>query len=58
MLLAALPNQHFVSRKGSVAVFARVILTTTFHFDGNDVERRVVMATTCLRIQIDAVHAR
>lgn len=56
MQLAARPNPYFVSSECSVAILARVILTTTFHLDGNDVERRVVMAAACLRIQIDAVH--
>lgn len=58
MVLATRPNPNFVSSEGGVAVFARVILTTAFHFDGNDVERRVVVAATRLRVQIDAVHAR
>lgn len=57
MVLSARPNPKFVSSERSVTVFARVILRTTPHFDGNNVERRVAMTTTCLRIQIDTVHA-
>jgi hypothetical protein len=57
MALGARPNSCFVTGERSVAVFARVILRTTLHFDGNNVECRVVMAATCLCIQIEAVHA-
>lgn len=41
--------------EGVVAVFAGVKEAAAFHFDGNDVERRVVVKTTGLGIEIQTV---
>jgi hypothetical protein len=42
--------------QGFVAVFAGVIDSAAFHFDGNDVERRTVMKAAGLGIKIQATN--
>jgi len=39
-----------------VAVFAGVIDTTTFHFDGNDIDRCMVVNAPALRVYVDAAY--
>src|SRR5208283_6139479 len=41
-----------------VAILAGIVLAATFHLDGNDVSRPVIMLTTGLRVEIYATHAR
>ncbi|MGB8475156.1 MAG: hypothetical protein WCE61_13815 [Candidatus Acidiferrum sp.] len=49
------PGLERMVGKGVVAVFAGVIEAAAFHFDGDDVERRVVMEAAGLWIEIQAV---
>lgn len=48
------PDLDGMVGKGIVAVFAGVIDAAALHFDGNDVERRMVMKAAGLRIEIQA----
>ena len=48
------PGLDRMVSEGVVAVFAGVEEATAFHFDSDDVERRVVMETAGLGIEIQA----
>jgi hypothetical protein len=48
------PGFKGVVGQGGVAVFAGVVDPAAFHFDGDDVERRVVVEASGLRIEADA----
>jgi hypothetical protein len=48
------PGFEGVVGEGGVAVFAGVIDAAAFHFDGNDVERRVVVEAASLGIEVEA----
>jgi hypothetical protein len=39
-----------------MAVFAGVVSGAAFHFDGDDVERRVVVKAASLRIEVEAAN--
>jgi hypothetical protein len=44
---------NFVAGERLVAVFACVVETTTFHFDGDDIGGCVVMDTPGLRVYVE-----
>ena len=48
------PDLNRMVFKGIVAIFAGIVLPTALHLDGNDIDRRVVMSTARLRIQLNA----
>ena len=48
------PNVYRMVGDGEVAVFASVVNAAAFHFDGDDVQGRVVMKATGLGIEIEA----
>lgn len=44
--------------ESNVAIFTGVKEAATFHFDGDDVERRVVVKAAGLRVEFEAVDRR
>ena len=56
MKVALGPNLDWMIGKSLVAIFARIVDTTTLRLNRDDVRRTVIMLAACLRIQIDATH--
>ncbi len=52
--LGGRPGDERVIGEGVVAVFAGVVGGAAFHFDGDDVERRVVVKAAGLRVEVEA----
>src|SRR5208282_3761347 len=52
------PDRYRMIGERLVAILAGIVLAATFHLDGNDVSRPVIMLTTGLRVEIYATHAR
>lgn len=56
--LGARPGLYRMAGEGVVAVFARVEETAAAHLDCDDVESRVVVEATGLRVKLEAVYER
>src|SRR5579863_6377560 len=56
--LAPRPHLNRVPRQSDVAILAGVVHPATFHFDGDNVRRRVIVQATRLRVEINSAHTR